>query len=99
MIENTFKKYFFEYHAQKFPNSMPPMWSQSESDKCELYPYSKIVQAVLESEREMSPVLSNAPLEKLPDRFESELNIVYEYLLGKYQANNPIENPIYPCTI
>ena len=87
VIHTTVKKYFFEYHSRLFRQALPPEWSGLvDGNKCELYQYGKIAEAVQETRREMSPAISAAPQRRPYSvaKYQAALNQIYVQLKKTY---------------
>lgn len=95
LIENTMRKNFFKYHSKLFPFATPPPWFTNLAEKCELYPMSKICQALIEGEYEMKKLKSDNQLEFMKKNKlnkHKEFEQMFEYgsmiLEEKYKREN-----------
>ena len=95
LIHNTMRKNFMEYHAKLIPFAGLPPWAETKAEKCELYPCSKLIEAMIEAKNEMSSMKSAAPTprsakdEAYEYKFREMLNHAYNLLEEKYNKENP----------
>jgi len=93
LIENTTKHNFMNYHARVLPLASPPHWFDSEGKKSELFSYSIVIKALLDSEYEISCLCSNQPAAGRLDDYRGIYNVMlnkaYDLLSKKYKNTNP----------
>jgi hypothetical protein len=93
LIENTMKHNFMKYHAQVLPLASAPHWFDSGGKKSELYSYSLVIKALLDSEHEVSCLCSSQPAierqEDYKEVYKVMLNKAYDLLSKKYKKTNP----------
>eukprot|EP00829_Urostomides_striatus_P008102 TRINITY_DN1896_c0_g1_i2.p3 TRINITY_DN1896_c0_g1~~TRINITY_DN1896_c0_g1_i2.p3 ORF type:complete len:147 (-),score=44.37 TRINITY_DN1896_c0_g1_i2:59-499(-) len=84
------KKNFFKYHSQLFRHALPPPWAEDNYfRKCELYQWSKIIEANIEMDQELSHLFSNAPAPKIhdPELFPHLIEVVFKHLQKEYNKD------------
>lgn len=95
LVENTLEHNFMKYHAKVLPLATPPPWFDDYEKKCEIASYGKVIEALLDFERENRTDLpAEERCEEYKEKYNMMLERAYDLLCAKYKKVNPDLIPI-----